>query len=91
MSSSDSSLGARAEDLTLGLERENYLNSPKGIRSWLFTLDHKRIAVLYLVSILTAFFLGGMFALLVRMELWSPAAGSSTRIRTTSCSRCTAR
>jgi len=54
---------------SFGLYRDNYLNHTRGIRSWLFTLDHKRISVLYLVSILSAFFLGGVFALLVRTEL----------------------
>ncbi len=51
---------------------DNYLTHTRGIRSWLFTLDHKRIAVMYLVSILTAFLLGGIFALLVRTALWTP-------------------
>jgi cytochrome c oxidase subunit 1 len=50
----------------------NYLNVTRGIRSWMFTLDHKRIGVMYLVSILTAFLLGGIFALLVRTELLTP-------------------
>ena len=50
----------------------NYLTATRGLRSWLFTIDHKRIAVMYLVSILTAFLLGGIFALLVRTELWTP-------------------
>jgi cytochrome c oxidase subunit I len=43
------------------------------IGSWLFTLDHKRIAVMYMVSILVSFLLGGVFALLVRTELLTPA------------------
>ena len=50
----------------------NYLNCSYGIRSWLLTLDHKRIGVMYLVAILTSFFLGGIFALLVRTELLTP-------------------
>src|SRR4030067_1860331 len=50
----------------------NYLNHPKGIKSWLLTLDHKRIGVLYLVSILTAFLLGGIFAVMIRLELLTP-------------------
>ncbi len=33
------------------VERENYLNSNYGIKSWLLTTDHKRIAILYLISI----------------------------------------
>src|SRR5262249_19105918 len=44
-----------------------------GVRSWLFTKDHKRIGLLYLMSITGAFFLGGFFALMVRLELLTPA------------------
>jgi cytochrome c oxidase subunit I len=54
-------------------EREHYLNADYGIRSWLFTTDHKRIALLYLVSITFFFFIGGFFALLIRLELLTPA------------------
>jgi cytochrome c oxidase subunit 1 len=54
-------------------ERENYLNQEYGIRSWLLTVDHKRIALLYLVSITFFFFIGGFFALLIRLELLTPA------------------
>jgi cytochrome c oxidase subunit 1 len=50
----------------------NYLNAKKGILSWLLTVDHKRIGIMYLASILTAFALGGFFALLVRLELLTP-------------------
>ncbi|MBI4916284.1 MAG: cytochrome c oxidase subunit I [Acidobacteria bacterium] len=54
------------------LAGDNYLNHTKGLRSWLFTLDHKRIGVMYLVSILASFLLGGIFALLMRTSLLSP-------------------
>ena len=54
-------------------EREHYLNKEYGIRSWLLTTDHKRIALLYLVSITLFFFIGGFFALLIRLELLTPA------------------
>jgi cytochrome c oxidase subunit I len=54
--------------------RTNYLNVDYGIRSWLLTTDHKRIALLYLGSITFMFFLGGIFALLIRLELLTPAA-----------------
>jgi cytochrome c oxidase subunit 1 len=53
--------------------RENYLNVKYGVRSWLLTRDHKRIALLYLASITVFFFLGGLFALLIRLELLTPA------------------
>src|ERR1700760_1130001 len=54
-------------------EPENYLNAQYGIRSWLLTTDHKRIALLYLASITFFFFIGGFFALLIRLELLTPA------------------
>jgi len=41
------------------VERENYLNKHYGVGSWLFTTDHKRIALLYLLSITIFFFIGG--------------------------------
>ena len=53
--------------------KPNYLNSEHGIRSWLFTTDHKRIALLYLASVTAFFFIGGFFALLIRLELLTPA------------------
>jgi cytochrome c oxidase subunit I len=51
----------------------NYLNNSHTWQSWLFTKDHKRIAILYLISITLFFFLGGLFALLIRLELLTPA------------------
>jgi cytochrome c oxidase subunit 1 len=51
----------------------NYLNESYSIRSWLFTTDHKRIALLYLLSITVFFFLGGAAASLIRLNLMSPA------------------
>jgi cytochrome c oxidase subunit 1 len=53
-------------------QRAHYLNVNYGIRSWLFTTDHKRIAWLYLVSITVFFFIGGIFATLIRIELLTP-------------------
>ncbi len=50
----------------------NYLNADYGWRSWLFTLDHKRIALLYLVSITFFFLIGGSFAVLMRIHLVEP-------------------
>src|SRR5579863_2273829 len=53
--------------------RPNYLNEEYGWKSWLFTTDHKRIAILYLISITVFFFVGGLFAALMRIELLTPA------------------
>ncbi len=50
----------------------NYINCESGWKSWIFTLDHKRIGIMYLGAILFSFFLGGVFALLVRTELITP-------------------
>src|SRR3984957_4873011 len=55
-------------------ERVNYLNKEYGVPSWLLTTDHKRIALLYLISITFFFFIGGFFALLIRLELLTPAS-----------------
>ena len=51
---------------------ENYLTAGYSLKSWLLTTDHKRIAILYLISITLFFILGGIFALLVRLELLTP-------------------
>jgi cytochrome c oxidase subunit I len=73
MASNDATISANPlpESQSL-LGRDNYLNHGKGLRSWLFTLDHKRIGIMYLVSILASFLLGGIFALLIRTELLTP-------------------
>ena len=51
----------------------HYLNVEHGIRSWLLTLDHKRIALLYLFSVTFFFFIGGLMAVFIRLELATPA------------------
>src|SRR3984885_6811758 len=53
-------------------ETPNYLNAEYGWKSWLFTKDHKRIALPYLISISIMFALGGVFAMLIRLELLTP-------------------
>src|SRR5439155_8503622 len=55
-----------------GLYHEHYLNVSYGVKSWLLTKDHKRIALLYLASITLFFFVGGFFAVLIRLELLTP-------------------
>ncbi len=55
------------------LPRTHYLNAAYGVKSWLFTRDHKRIALLYLAAVTLFFFLGGAFAVLIRLELLTPA------------------
>src|SRR5437667_713221 len=52
--------------------RPNYLNVDYGWKSWLFTTDHKRIALLYLFSITAFFFVGGAFAVGMRVNLLTP-------------------
>ncbi len=54
-------------------QRTNYLNAEHGVKSWLLTTDHKRIALLYMVSVTFFFFIGGIYALLIRLELLTPA------------------
>jgi cytochrome c oxidase subunit 1 len=52
--------------------RVHYLNANYGIKSWLLTTDHKRIALLYLASITLMFFVGGALAVLMRLHLIAP-------------------
>jgi cytochrome c oxidase subunit I len=54
------------------IPREHYINTNYSWKSWLFTLDHKRIAILYLVSVTLMFFIGGFGAMMVRLNLISP-------------------
>ena len=53
----------------------NYLTDGYGLKSWLLTSDHKRIAILYLISITFFFFIGGIFAAMIRLELATPDGG----------------
>jgi cytochrome c oxidase subunit 1 len=51
---------------------QNYLNVALGVRSWLFSTDHKRIAILYLVVLTILFFVGGAAATMIRLNLMTP-------------------
>ena len=55
-----------------GGEEGNYLNARYGLASWLLTLDHKRIGILYLLVTTVFFIIGGLFAALIRLELLTP-------------------
>jgi cytochrome c oxidase subunit 1 len=50
----------------------NYLNVDYGVFSWLLTRDHKRIGILYMISISIMFIIGGFFAMMMRLELLTP-------------------
>src|SRR5436189_1047370 len=52
----------------------NYLNVAFGVKSWLLTTDHKRIGLLYLVTVTVMFFLGGAAATLIRLNLLTPTS-----------------
>jgi cytochrome c oxidase subunit 1 len=53
-------------------ERVSYLRAGHSLSSWLLTTDHKRIAILYLISITFFFFVGGAAAALIRLDLLTP-------------------
>src|SRR5919201_1131136 len=55
------------------LSRPSYVNVGYGLRSWLLTTDHKRIAILYMISITLLFVVGGLAATLMRIELLTSA------------------
>ncbi len=50
-------------------EEPDYLHASKGLKSWLFTVDHKRLGVMYLAAVSFFFFVGGLAALAIRTEL----------------------
>jgi cytochrome c oxidase subunit I len=55
--------------------RPNYLNVAYGLISWLLTKDHKRIAILYLLTVTAMFFIGGVAVTIVRLNLMTPEGG----------------
>jgi cytochrome c oxidase subunit I len=62
------------DQATARLPRKSYLNQEYGLKSWLLTGDHKRIAILYLVSITFFFVIGAVLAGLIRLELLTPTS-----------------
>jgi cytochrome c oxidase subunit I len=64
--------GAPAHEWRSRFPTINYLNADYGWKSWLFTIDHKRIAILYLVSVTFFFAIGGAYATAIRLELLTP-------------------
>ena len=54
---------------------KNYLNEETSIKSWLLTLDHKRIGLMYLFAIMFFFAIAGFIALAIRLELMTPLGG----------------
>src|SRR5271163_2636249 len=60
------------DQTTAVMPRRSYLNDEHGLMSWLLTRDHKRIGVLYLITITLFFLIGGTFAGLIRLELLTP-------------------
>jgi len=57
---------------SIATQQINYLNVKKGLWSWIFTLDHKRIALLYLYSIGAFFLVGVALGVVMRLELFNP-------------------
>ena len=54
--------------------KKNYLNNGTTLKSWLLTKDHKRIAIMYLITVSLFFMMGGMYAATIRLELLTPAS-----------------
>ena len=61
-----------SEEIIRSEGRKNYLNAATTVKSWLLTLDHKRIGLLYLFAISFFFAIGGIYAMLIRLELVTP-------------------
>jgi cytochrome c oxidase subunit I len=54
--------------------RVHYINNGYSVSSWLLTKDHKRIALLYLITVSAFFLLGGLYAAAIRIELLTPSS-----------------
>ncbi len=65
-------IGIRDPHTLAPAAEDNYITHSRGLLSWIVTLDHKRIGVMYIVAVLLSFLLGGIFALLLRTELLTP-------------------
>ena len=50
----------------------DYKGKHKGLLGWILSTDHKRIAVLYLVSLMTFFLVAMTFGFLMRLEMLTP-------------------
>ena len=61
---------------TNALSGHNYLNATKGFMSWFWTVDHKRLGLMYMWSVIGSFILGGFYALFIRMHLWDPTGNA---------------
>lgn len=53
-------------------QRPSYLADEHGLRTWFMTTDHKRIGIMYLIAVTAFFFLGGLAASAIRIELITP-------------------
>ena len=62
-----------ASSALLALPEKSFLSGDNGLKSWLLTLDHKRIALLYLFTTVFFFAIGGTAAAIIRLELLTPA------------------
>jgi cytochrome c oxidase subunit 1 len=72
MSTVQAVLPERAIAPRIAREPRNYLNQEHGLKSWLFTQDHKRIAILYFIGVTFFFAVGGFLAMALRFELLTP-------------------
>ncbi len=70
--SSASTIVSLPDQTTARLPKRSYLNEEHGLLSWLLTQDHKRIGIMYLISITFFFFIGASFAGMIRLELLTP-------------------
>src|SRR5688572_4877518 len=65
----------QTQDLISGYGGEpklNYLTNGSSLKSWLLTKDHKRIAIMYLITVSLFFLMGGLYAATIRLELLTP-------------------
>ncbi len=69
---SSTTIDGTAPDHGAPHEEVDYIRAKKGIKSWLFTVDHKRIGLMYLAAVSLFFLFAGVLAIIVRLELLTP-------------------
>ena len=72
MSAGSLPAGSRVRDPGFPTSSENYLTNSKGFLTWAFTLDHKRIGMMYLAGVTAAFVVAGLLAMVIRLHLFQP-------------------
>jgi len=82
---------SKAAAFSTAIETPRLGSASHGLYSWVATVDHKRIGILYLLTTLVFFVMGGIEALLMRIQLARPNSTFYRQTPSANFSRCMAR